>query len=388
MPTFFEQDGVSIVAKESIVSASGNVGVVDDSLEAKISSYSHKISANNGYDSASMELTLDPGSFVDWLYRGVGRHIEVYGSSGDQVWEGFVNKVTASINQVSVSVGPLVEIANEVKVNYSTVRYNTNPPIGGQEASTDVAQNTTSISEYGYFRQTVDGSEGTLEQMESLRDRYLNQYAYPKTSRSISSGNSSGSSSIKLECLGYVHLLKGFTYTSTSTGVLYPDVLIAAVLAAEPNGLFSTPNDNLVTNTSYDMSQYYNEDESGYDVIKKTISLGGNGAPNGRHTFGIYENRRAEYQWAHSHVTYYYNVATGEYLDTNGGRKKPYEVVAARWIRLIGFPAQVDEANLLKDISAVYAESVTYTAPASLSVVGAEEGIGVKIDGRGIGGSF
>ena len=384
--TFFEQKGISVVATESIIPVEAAVGLVDDQLASKVNSYSHKISANNGFDEASFDVVANLDYMLEWLFNGLGRDITVYSPSGQVIWNGFVDEMSLTLDTLTISVGPVLEITNQCQVVYQTKTYNTNPPVGGQKGRTGFAADATSVAQYGIFMRIVNGGEGTFPEMESLRDAYITENANPRTSRAI---NSSGGNEpvLKITCKGYVHMLtRSIYFELDSTGTESPTARIVNVLTDEPNGLFIKPSDQIAINVTISLGQFTNDNDISYNIIKDAVSRGD--SSGNRWTFGIYENRRAEYQVAHNHLTYFYSIATNIYIDTAGGIVPPWAVVPARWIKVLDSPTP-SRASVREDPSSIYAESVTFTAPNQLAIVGGiVDSISQKFAQKGIGGSF
>lgn len=384
--TFFEQKGISVVATETIIPTDGAVGLVDDRLASKVNSYSHKISANNGFDEANFDVVSSLDYMLEWLFNGIGRDITVYSPSGEVIWNGFVDELSLTLDTLTISVGPLLGITNQCQVVFQTKTYNTNPPVGGQKGRTGFAANNTSVAQYGIFMQVVNGGEGAFTEMESLRDAYISESAFPRTSRAINSSSSS-EPVLQVKCKGYVHILtRSIYFELTDVGTETPTQRIINVLTDEPNGLFITPADQIIVNGSITVGQFANDNDVSYNIIKDAVSRGD--SAGNRYTFGIYKDRMAEYQVAHSHITYFYSIATNTYIDTAGGVVPPWAIVPARWIKVLDSPTP-SKPNVRQDPSSIYAESVTFTAPNQLAVVGGlVDSISQKFAQKGIGGSF
>lgn len=384
--TFFEQKGISIVATESIIPVDGAKGLVDDQLASKVNSYSHKISANNGFDECNFDIVANLDYLLEWLFNGLGRDITIYSPSGQIIWNGFTDQLSLTLDTLTISIGPLLDITNQCQVVYQTKTYNTNPPVGGQKGRTGFAANNTSVAQYGIFMRVVNGGEGTFTEMESLRDAYITENSFPRTSRAI---NSSGSNEpvLQVKCLGYVHMLtRSIYFELDNVGTEYPYERIINVLTDEPNGLFITPGDQIFANQTITVGQFANDNDVSYNIIKDAVSRGD--SAGGRYTFGVYENRRTEYQPVHNHITYFYSIATNTYMDTAGGIVPPWAVVPARWIKVLDSPTP-SKPSVREDPSSIYAESVTFTAPNQLNIVGGlVDSISQTLAQKGVGGSF
>ena len=109
-------------------------------LTLQVLDYSHMINCVGGFDQASMSLAPNAALIDFLLTNGVGMDVVVHNTGGVEVWRGFIDRVSTQRGGVTIERGPYMEISNRVRVKYTTKRYNTTPPIGGQEKLTDWAQ--------------------------------------------------------------------------------------------------------------------------------------------------------------------------------------------------------------------------------------------------------
>lgn len=92
-----------------------------DNLTSAVSSYSHEINAFGGYWSARIRLDGRQVDLEDWYERGLDRRIVAYSPDGLVVWEGFVNSVRLTLGGLQKTIGPVLEIANNVRLTYSFI---------------------------------------------------------------------------------------------------------------------------------------------------------------------------------------------------------------------------------------------------------------------------
>jgi hypothetical protein len=306
-----------------------------------------------------------------WLGAGVGRNIEVYSPQGRVMWEGFVNEVSASLGPISINRGPYLGIANRVYVTYQTIRWNTNPPIGGQKRTTAAANDTDSQARYGIYETYVSAGEGTDDDAADLRDTYLQEFKEPATRHSISLSRSSAPS-VTISCLGYCHLLKRFRYFNDSTGLVNASQKVQDVLAADPNSIFSTDYSDISTNTLQVLDRE-DSDRDGLGVINDVVSRGD--ASGNRYIFMVMGGRKAVYKAIPTE--YEYTHVLSDSINTIrgiGGTAPipPWDVLPGKWLNIADFligtgPSPTD---LAQDPRSVFVESVTYTAPYGLSMRG------------------
>lgn len=283
---------------------------------------------------------------------------------------GVVNSISAPVGGVGISIGPLMSVSNKVAVTYSTKRYNTNPPIGGEPAETAFASDTYSQSLYGVLEEKVSGGEGNSTQMEQLRDVYLAERAYPETSTDLSLFSGS-EPSISLECLGYAHFLDRAYYTqkTTSTTTDIPSK-ISSVLAAETN-YFSSATFVYDANAT-GVETFEDGERTSLTVIKEAVSLGD--SSNNRYIFGVFANRLTRYSQAPTATEYFYNEVSNSppsITAKSGETIMPWDVLPGKWLFLSGIGASyaLNQASRL-DPRNMFIERVEYTAPMGLNLTG------------------
>lgn len=332
--------------------------------------YAHNINAVGGYWSAEIKFSARQDFAEDWYTNGLGRDICVSNLSLAEIWNGFVNEIEVQIGTLTATRGPLIDVSNRVDLVYSTVDTTTDPPVVGMRENTGVSNDTDSQAIYGIIEKILSTGGATQTTAEQIRDTYLEENKDPETSQRITIGESS-EPVVTLKCLGYVHWLELYTYTSTTTGTRAYNTRIQDALAADPNSIFSTDYSGLTANAAT-VPRYDNDDRTGWQVIKGIISKGD--TSYNRYTFGIYQNRKAYYDVVPSNIEYYHKLSDNrqriERLD--GVEIKPWDVLPARWLQisdwLIGrLPPTSD---LRSDPRNMFIESVQYTAPYGLSISG------------------
>lgn len=329
--------------------------------------YTHTIQALGGYWSASFSISGNRLTIDDWLQDGIGRRVVCYNRI-KEVWEGFVNEVEVRHGGLTVRQGPLLDIGNRIKVSYSGVDLSTEPPTVGVQVETSEADNEESQALYGIIPKVIAANEVTESDAELIRNTALVEMAYPKTSRTWSSGSAGDYASVTLRCLGYVHYLLYPYSQTTNVGEQDASDKIIDILDADPNSLFST---DYVEENTVQVPQYEYENTPAWPLIQEIVNRGGTGSE--RWLFGIYENRTAYCAEAPGAVEYWGNLsdpAQRVRSATEDGMPYP-EVRPGKWLLfadfLVGFGRV---ANLRKDPRAVFIEQVTFTAPNTIAVNG------------------
>ena len=380
-PTYNETLGISIsVFKPTIDIAGGPTytmrgELVDGWLNQNIDSYNHEILANGGWWSASMSLSGSLTDMEDWLVNGLNRHVEVSNSALVKIWEGFVNQVSLSAGTLQATRGPLMDIANRVSVVYTPILDATvAPPIEGSETTTTIANNVASQASYGIFEQVISGGklldDGTTDDATELRDTYLAESREPETGEEINLGSSTVAS-VQIDLLGYVHRFQRWIYQDTVAATAQLDAMLPAILAADPNAIFTAANSTIATNALL-VSGYSNDNRMAWDVIQELVSLGD--AAANRYTFGVYDNQHAIYAIAPDTTAYQHRIA-GESMDietyTTGETVRPWDMLPARWLFLPDFLAgQFQPTDRRLDPRFLFIESVQFTAPSTVQISG------------------
>lgn len=337
--------------------------------------YSQTSGATIGYDSMTMEVIFSDAETRDWMAFGLGRHIEVYAPSG-LVWEGFVNSMSISMDSVDFSVGPLMDISNNIKVTYVTRSYNTNPPIGGENEETNYAALAESQLRWGTFSEIISGGDGqTAITMNALRNSRLNDSAWPKIDQNLSSSGS-GTGSITLECLGYYHYLDRFYFDANTadTGEVNISAKLTDILNDDPDGMFSASNASIEANT-LQVPSYDDGSRSGLAVIQELIGLGFSSGQ--RAMFMVEGQRKVIYKsleldkaakYTYSIYDQYPSIAT-----VDGTAIEPWDVKPGEWVLIESLLTSKPFSATLprqSDPKYIFIESVTYESPNSLSIKG------------------
>lgn len=365
--------GVSIVFYDAIARGKHPLGNITTDM---VSSYTHKISAFGGFDTATIGIVGNINAIEDWISNGVGRHIQVYSQDNALVWEGFVDTVNINVAGMSMSRGPMLDIGNRVSVMYTPILDPaSNPQVLGTTTETTIAEDEDSQALYGILETVMSGGnmvdDGTTNDAEYIRDVYLSENKNPKTTHSIAVG-SSGDTSISLDCKGYFHFLDKYVYNDgTYNYSIQCTTKIENVLTADPNSLFSSDYSMIDDNLALTHGLEYSN-RTAMDIIKEIMTLGdGNDT---RWLFGIYGDMRP-YYWAIPTMASYMYSIYGEHnviRTPSGIVVHPWAVVPGKWVFISDFLAgKLDGyVDLREDSRAVFIESVTFTAPYSVTLDG------------------
>ena len=347
----------------------------------KLNSYSHTISAMGGYDNAAITINDNQPNIEDWIQYGLGRHIEVSNPDLLTIFEGFVNKITASLGTLQFTIGPLLDIGNKIAVSYTPIDTSVDPPATGTETLTAFTDDTDSQALYGIIEKIIPGNSAkNASDAADILAKFLNDPAgpYPATSRD-SNLQGGGGPSVQLEILGYWHWLTTYYYTDIITGTRPRSTKITKLLAAEPNGIFSTDYSQITDNTDTIKRQDLGRETA------QTIMLNINktGINNNRSFMGFYANRIFHYESVPTTYEYTQRLSDNRSIVNNVETMiKPWDVLPGKWIFysdfLIGGTIPNSLTTLQKDLRSGFIESVRYDAPYGLSING------VKLDDLGL----
>jgi len=363
--SLFGNIGLSVVVNAPIVAG----GYYLSDHRDKITGYRHQIGANKGFDTCSFTFLDNKTGVEEWFDYGLGRDIQVFNSGQNIVWHGFVDRVTVNISGLSETRGPLMDMANRVSVTYSPL--DSSLTVSGTTTITLIEEDTESQSKYGIIEKVISG--GTIDETgaEQIRDTYLNDNKNPQTSGSLDIFKTGGDITVTLDCLGYYHWLGAYVYNDYTTGTEYLSTKIEEVLADDPNNIISTDYSDITSNL-FLVSNATINNRYADDVITGLINIGD--INDNRYTFGVLEGRKAYYTALPTEYKYTHRLAspTRYVFDDNEGIVNPWDMRAGEWIFISDFLAGrvIEGTDLREDPRMKFIESVSFTAPYSISITG------------------
>lgn len=339
-------------------------------LDNEITGYSHTIDSFGGYGQGSISMSSDRYLAEEWYREGLGRRIVSYDHAQNEMYEAFVNQITIRGSGLSVSIGPLLEITNRCRCAYTTKRYNTNPPIGGQSALTAETEDTSSIARYGILYSVVNGGELLELEADAERDTYLYNNREPKSDQDVETPGGSPFS-IELSLAGYSAYMERYTYRQIGLGMQDLSEKLKSIIQFDPNDYLSD-NFLFVQDNPFQVPFTDDDEREALSIVKELVSKGdGTGA---RWLFGIYQSRMAHFRSAPTTIKYTYSIEDpSQQIYERDIAVRPWNVVPGEWMRvsdlIMGEPVPVDPR---RDKRNLFIESVTYTMPYAVSVNGAQ----------------
>jgi hypothetical protein len=352
-----------------------------------IGSYRHTSTVNMGYDNMQVTSFGDLGYMSDWMENGLARSVIVKGWSGETVWEGFVNEVSAQLGGLVLTVGPLMDVVNRGRIVYKTINWGVTPAIGGATVRTQWKDDLTSQGKFSVLEGLVTGGEGDAEEMDQLINTILRDTSWPEVTQNVSLGSSTNLS-LTISCLGYGHLLdKYFYYQVQDAGDYTVTEKIRDILAGDPNSIFATAALDLEDNDTA-VHKYEDTDRSALATLKEIANLGN--SEFDRYVFGVFGGQSFKFWNATDRgVRYYQSIKDGRITDPTGAIVQPWEVVPGEWLFMSdlvpGKPSMV--RSYRQDQRFVFIESATYAAPYQLTLSGGRASkFKQRVERLGLGG--
>jgi hypothetical protein len=343
-----------------------------ESLTNQISSYQQTVSNTKGYDTARFQINTSLVHAEDWYMFGIGRHLKVNDESHVRIWEGFVNKITFKVGSTTITVGPLIEVANKVAVTYSTIDTSTEPPTLGIRATTADAEDSDSQTRYAIFHEIISQGGSTATLAQQIRDKGLIDRKDPPRSND-DNFQQVAQPSVRIDCLGYYYFFGAYLYNNTGvTGEENISTKIQNVINDDPNGIFSTDFTQIATNT-VQVQQYENDNARAKTIIEDLVGMGD--ASDNRYNFMVLKDRRITYEPAPLTTGYLFRLADRSKIleDTVGNRIRPWAALPGKWRKipdlLIGRSAPTD---IRTDLRQAFIVKTTFTAPNGLRLTSDE----------------
>lgn len=343
--------------------------LIDDSLQP--SGLRAIWTAQGGFWSLAFNLRGSQSEVEDWIDDGLGRQIQLYSPDLLLIWDGYASKISGNIGSLSIARGPLVEsVTNKAQVAFSTVDYSVSPPAVGVRENTAWVEDADSQAKYGIVERVVSLAGSTLAGAEQVRDTIIDEMREP-TSEETDNLGSTGETSVTVECLGWIHWLNAYTYFSQTTGSTTASVKLQAVLAADPNGIFSSDFSDIATNTT-PVGAWDDDYRQAWSVIKGIVGMGD--ATFSRYLFGVYAGRKAKYNALPTAPKYQRALADpGQWLELfgAGGHVNPWDVEPGEWVFYTDFLIGRSQPTTLRlDPRYLLIEQAQFTAPWSLTMQG------------------
>lgn len=365
--------GLDIQVFAPLVQGAAPVG----SLTELLSSYSHTLSADGLYKSADISLAGNEIDIADWLFQGLGRHIVVKNRSGIIRFSGFVDEMLFNLGNISLRVGPLMDIANRTLATYTMMTIIGGYVVKSGQTETVLVEDTASQAAYGIWEKVVNAGECYVEsatgfnEANYIRDAYLQAFKSPKKTLDVASGQQGSNITISLTVKGYQEWLTAYLYQNRSSNTAALSITVTAkvqaALAADPNGVFSSDYSLLGACSGLQIDKQ-GEYKYANTVIESAVKTGDGTT---RWLFQIDGNRRGVLRPANMNPVYSFSVVDNlqQFTDVvTGSPVDPWDVDPGLYYTIkdsvFGLASGDDNIGL------GFIEEVSFTAPFQVSVSG------------------
>jgi hypothetical protein len=361
-------------------------------LTHEITSYSHTLNIIGGYDSAQMTLVDDVLGTEWWIEYGLGQHVQVRSHADVVIWEGFVNTLGVSLGALEMELGPVLDIGNRVEVVFSPTDTTLAREVQNVREFTTWGENADSQERYGVRHALINLGNATSANATLVAGLQLRELAWPKRTQRLGVGGSKPS--VSLGCLGWWHYLD-YPYHlaidpvagTAVTGTVAPETKIAAILAADPNGLFPGPHGLAASGITVPANE--EQERTAQDILRGLATLGN--STYARASMQVGEGRRLEYAFIGNTPDYMQSLTdpSQNVYHYGGGRVFPWEVQAGKWLIIPDLLAgHTLPADLRENPRAMLIEQVNYSAPYDLQLqAGASDRLSQALARIGLAGS-
>jgi hypothetical protein len=392
-PSFYRTTGLSIHLFTPVIDTTTTPvtynprGQYVGSITAHVDSWTHTTARFGGFWKAGFSINSRFDGLEEWVDKGIGGHIEVYGPDQVVVWEGFVDKINGTVGSFDIDVGPLMNVANEVTAAYTDRDTTTTPPTTSSRTATAAAASLDSQGRYGLIEGTLSAGSIPAAQAEQARDLYLEENAYPTTTGDLR--NAGGDSvSLSVKCGGYFWWLKSYPYNQvTTSGTVDLSDKIRAILDNQRTTAISA-NYSRITPNAFQVEAWEDKSKDAYKLVQDLVQLGD--ADNNVYNCGVYGMRQMVYEPLPMVPQYQWLISdSGQAMRTLAGAEvPPWSIRPGVWVTVADFGVSYQwTPNLRRMKNAVLVEQVTYTAPFGLSIKGGKvETVKAAINRFGLGG--
>lgn len=338
------------------------------SYNDEVKNYGHDMGAVGGFLGCSFELADQPfNDFEDWIESGLGREVKIT-SAGGSVFEGFINRLEFTIEGFHVVYGPLMDVVNKARLQYSVIDWSTGQAVTGLQATTGWFEDLNSQTKYGIHTKVLSSGGIQPDLVDELVQQVLKKLAKPKSSEDLSFASGSGGPfSIRVVVEGWYSWLDKYVYNSTDTTMVNLSAKLKAIIAIEPNNLF---NSGLVQTNTLQVSLWENDSTSSWGQMKALLAFGD--ANFDRYILGVYENRIISYKKVEDVITYYRPLKEKltSVLDTQQNLVDPWLVRPGVWVNVMDLMPTYRAPALESAMDTMFIESVNFKAPNSLTLNG------------------
>lgn len=331
------------------------------SLNVSVQNWRHNIAAFGGFDTAEFTLVEPDVSVEDWVANGLGRRIVAADETLSPMWEGFVDSITVTRSGLSITYGPISDIANRVFAIYSGVDTSVYPPVIGVRKKSPTSNDLGSQQIWGIWPEILSLAGVSDANSDLLVAMYMKERRKPQRNTNFSFGG--GDNSMTVKCIGWYNTLRyPYNYTLNTGGTLAMTTRLQQILNAQPNaGWVSSDYSNLKANNTPVVS-YQNDDQLALEQIKGYTAMGDES--NNRWLFGVYEDRKAHHYPVQNLVEYqiFLRDPRQTVLDRNNAVVPAWRIRPGKWAFFADYMPGLGapETNLEDDQRAILIENMQF----------------------------
>lgn len=333
-----------------------------------VSGYSHTMAAIGGFLTCDFSIDDQPyTNLEDWVENGLGREVKIKTGSGEKVFEGFIDQLEFSVEGFHVTYGPMMDIGNKVVLMFSTIDWSSGSAVTGIRGISNEVNDISSQNKYGILNKILSTGGIQLDLVDELTQLATKKISKPSKSEELSFSKTSSTFSIRVSVKGWGAFLEKFPYNNNSYGQVNISDKIAAIIAAEPNHLFSSGG--IALNTLQN-SQYENDNSIAWSILKGMMAYGD--ANFNRYILGTYEDRKVVYQKVEDEFKYYRPLKENltSVLDSQGNTIDPWLVRPGNWVKIMDLMPTAKFENDFDGLNSMFIESLSFKEPGSLSLNG------------------
>lgn len=343
-------------------------------LRDTLSGYNHEKLARGGMWQAAIELNSVLADVEDWYESGLGRVIKVYNEAQECIFRGFANTISLNAGDITETRGPLLDTTNRCSAIYTPMNADVWPPVYGTETTTIIAEDEISQRLYGIIERFISAGRCTKLAAEKQRDLNLEESKDPpRTSNASITPGSSANAAVSIEVLGDIHWLTAYPYISTSSGYMTVHDKILALLAADPNGIFSTDTSQIYNNT-FLVPAEDGDSKTAWDVLVGLLNLGHpiNDEPM---NLSLDADNRLIYQPISNTPEYIHSLGDNAQrvrVKQSNRIVYPWDIEPGKWLEVTDFlTGSLQSTTSLKSNPRLkFLESVSYSMPWSMDLSG------------------
>lgn len=367
-----------------------------ENITQKVKSWTFQSEANGGYVAANLTISAPVAWLDEFYFNGLGRHVVIKDEGLNTIWEGFVNRIVYNYAEQAMVIGPLMGVANRIKLLFTPyIDITVDPPTVGSVQETIYSQDTTSQALWGIREAVISTGNlivpstiggGAADEATQVREAYLAYMANPERSQEIQYGGSIEPGMI-LECLGYSAMFETYTHTDNDTGYETFTNKVKAVLASDPNSLWSA-NQSLIETNALLIAQK-DRNRTGATILQDITAKGD--VNYDRWIYGVTNDRKVYYKLVPDVYKYIYR-APWLYDSGTGEKVHPWLVRPGNWIFYADMVQKVKETLTgeftVNEQSPLFGfiESVNFTSPYNVQLSGRRVStIGQLLSQKGLG---